>query len=38
MTATSINLLTGEVEGEQTVEYGFDIIPAQFVTPETFEC
>ena len=33
--ATSINLLTGEVEGEQTVEYGFDIIPAQFVTPET---
>ena len=33
--ATSINLLTGEVEGEQTVEYGFDIIPAQFTTPET---
>jgi hypothetical protein len=33
--ATSINLLTGEVEGEQTVEYGFDIIPAQFATPET---
>ncbi len=33
--ATSINLLTGEVEGEQAVEYGFDIIPAQFVTPET---
>ena len=35
--ATSINLLTGEVEGEQTVEYGFDIIPAQFATPETLE-
>ncbi|NLC50048.1 MAG: hypothetical protein GX762_06765, partial [Bacteroidales bacterium] len=33
--ATSINLLTGEVDGEQTVEYGFDIIPAQFTTPET---
>ena len=33
--ATSINLLTGQVGGEQTVEYGFDIIPAQFVTPET---
>lgn len=33
--ATSINLLTGEVGGEQTVEYGFDIIPAQFATPET---
>ena len=35
--ATSINLLTGEVGGEQTVEYGFDIIPAQFVTPETLD-
>ena len=33
--ATSINLLTGEVDGEETVEYGFDIIPAQFATPET---
>jgi hypothetical protein len=33
--ATAINLLTGEVEGEQTVEYGLDIIPAQFTTPET---
>lgn len=33
--ATSINLLTGQVGGEQTVEYGFDIIPAQFATPET---
>ena len=33
--ATSINLLTGEVAGEQTVEYGFDIIPAKFATPET---
>ena len=35
--ATSINLLTGEVGGEQTVEYGFDIIPAKFTTPETLE-
>ena len=35
--ATSINLLTGEVGGEQTVEYGFDIIPAQFATPETLD-
>lgn len=35
--ATSINLLTGEVGGEQTVEYGFDIIPAQFETPETLD-
>ena len=35
--ATSINLLTGEVRGEQTVEYGFDIIPAQFATPETLD-
>ena len=33
--ATSINLLTGEVDGEETVEYGFDIIPAKFATPET---
>ena len=33
--ATAINLLTGEVEGEQTVEYGLDIIPAQFTTPDT---
>lgn len=33
--ATSINLLTGEVAGVQTVEYGFDIIPAKFATPET---
>lgn len=33
--ATSINLLTGQVGGEETVEYGFDIIPAQFATPET---
>ena len=33
--ATSINLLTGEVAGVQTVEYGFDIIPAKFETPET---
>ena len=35
--ATSINLLTGEVAGEQTVEYGFDIIPAKFETPETLD-
>lgn len=35
--ATSINLLTGQVGGEQTVEYGFDIIPAQFATPETLD-
>lgn len=35
--ATSINLLTGEVGGEQTVEYGFDIIPAQFATHETLD-
>lgn len=35
--ATSINLLTGKVGGEQTVEYGFDIIPAQFATPETLD-
>lgn len=35
--ATSINLLTGEVGGEQTVEYGFDIIPAQFATSETLD-
>lgn len=35
--ATSINLLTGEVAGEQTVEYGFDIIPAKFTTPETLD-
>ena len=35
--ATSINLLTGEVAGEQTVEYGFDIIPAKFATPETLD-
>ena len=35
--ATSINLLTGEVDGEETVEYGFDIIPAQFATPETLD-
>ena len=30
-------MLTGEVGGEQTVEYGFDIIPAQFATPETLD-
>lgn len=35
--ATSINLLTGEVAGEQTVEYGFDLIPAKFTTPETLK-
>lgn len=35
--ATSINLLTGEVEGEETVEYGFATIPAQFTTPETLD-
>lgn len=35
--ATSINLLTGEVAGEQTVEYGFDLIPAKFATPETLD-
>ena len=35
--ATSINLLTGQVGGEQTVEYGFDIIPAKFTTSETLE-
>lgn len=35
--ATSINLLTGEVDGEETVEYGFDIIPAKFTTPETLD-
>ena len=33
--ATSINLLTGEVAGEETVEYGLGIIPAQFTAPET---
>lgn len=33
--ATSINLLTGEVKGEQTVEYGLGIIPAQFTASET---
>ena len=35
--ATSINLLTGEVDGDQTVEYGFDIIPAKFATLETLD-
>lgn len=35
--ATSINLLTGEVEGEETVEYGFATIPTQFTTPETLD-
>ena len=30
-------LLTGKVAGEQTVEYGFDIIPAKFATPETLD-
>ena len=35
--ATSINLLTGQVGGEQTVEYGFDIIPAKFTVPETLD-
>lgn len=35
--ATSINLLTGEVTGEETVEYGFATIPAQFDTPETLD-
>jgi len=35
--ATSINLLTGEVTGEETVEYGFSTIPAQFDTPETLD-
>ena len=35
--ATSINLLTGEVDGEETVEYGFATIPAQFSTPETLD-
>lgn len=32
--ATSINLLTGAVDGKQTVEYGFATIPAQFTSPE----
>jgi len=32
--ATSINLLTGEVDGEQTVEYGFAAIPTD---PDTLE-
>jgi len=35
--ATSVNLLTGEVEGEETVEYGFATIPTQFTTPETLD-
>lgn len=35
--ATSINLLTGEVEGEETVEYGFATIPTQFTTPESLD-
>lgn len=35
--ATSINLLTGEVEGEETVENGFATIPTQFTTPETLD-
>lgn len=35
--ATSINLLTGEVTGEETVEYGFATIPAQFDTPEILD-
>lgn len=35
--ATSINLLTGEVTGEETVEYGFATIPTQFTTPETLD-
>ena len=35
--ATSINLLTGKVGGEQTVEYSFDIIPAKFTVPETLD-
>jgi len=35
--ATSINLLTGEVEGEETVEYGFATTPTQFTTPETLD-
>lgn len=35
--ATSINLLTGEVEGEETVEYGFATIPTKFTTPETLD-
>ena len=35
--ATSINLLTGEVEGEETVEYGFATIPTQFTTPEILD-
>ena len=35
--ATSINLLTGEVDGEETVEYGFDIIPAKFTASETLD-
>ena len=35
--ATSINLLTGAVAGEQTVEYGFDLIPAKFTAPETLD-
>ena len=35
--ATSINLLTGKVEGEETVEYGFATIPTQFTTPETLD-
>ena len=35
--ATSINLLTGEVTGEETVEYGFATIPTQFTTHETLD-
>ena len=35
--ANSINLLTGEVSGEETVTYDFATIPAKFDTPETLE-
>lgn len=35
--AKSINLLTGEVDGKETVEYSLATIPAQFATPETLE-
>ena len=35
--ATSINLLTGQVGGKQTVEYGFATIPAKFTTSETLD-
>lgn len=35
--AKAINLLTGEVSGNETVQYSFATIPAQFTTPETLD-